>query len=65
MDGKLWYQSKVVWLNVILSLMGIMTLVADFLGKNTSLTAPGIIMLIVGCLGIILRVWFTEQPIAR
>jgi membrane-bound ClpP family serine protease len=60
---KPWYTSKSVWLNIILSMIGILTLVAEYMTNNPALTAPGLIMLVVGALGVILRIWFTDVPI--
>ena len=58
-----WYQSKIVWLNVVLTLIGAGSLVADALAKDANMTAPGIIMVGVGVLGVILRIWFTDTVI--
>jgi hypothetical protein len=63
MDTKKWYQSKLVWQNVTLTLIGAGTLVADAVTKTPALTAPGIIMVGVGVLGVVLRIWFTDTAI--
>ena len=60
---KPWYESKLTWMNIILTLIGILTLVAEYLTNSPILTAPGIIMVVVGALGVVLRVWFTDTPI--
>jgi hypothetical protein len=62
-EGKYWYQSKTIVMNGILSLAGILTLVADALAKDDTMTIPAILMLCVGGLNIILRYFFTNVGI--
>lgn len=64
---KNWYKSKTVYMNVILSLMGIATLIVDTLeqGNNQIIGVSGWVLLFYGVLGVILRIWFTDTPIAR
>jgi len=66
-DGKMWYESKVVWLNVVLTLIGALTVISDYLSKapTLALSVPGGLMVAIGILGVILRVWFTDQPVAK
>ena len=66
-EGKMWYNSKLTWLNIVLTLGGVLTIVADYLSKTptAAVTVPGIIMVVVGALGVVLRVWFTDQPVAK
>lgn len=59
---KHWYQSKLVWLGVIQSLIGILGLVATFLDAG-DFTPASIVVLVSGALTIILRIWFTDTPI--
>ena len=61
---KEWYQSKTVWLGVITTLIGALQLVAQFLGTGV-FTPEAFTLLAVGVLGVILRVWFTDQPIRK
>jgi len=61
---KKWYQSKTVWLGIITTLIGALGLVSDFLGKPTS-SPQDITLLLSGILGVVLRVWFTSQPVER
>ena len=61
---KKWYQSKTVWLGILTTLIGILGLVSDFLGKPTN-TLQDITLLLSGVLGVVLRVWFTSQPLER
>ena len=65
MIPKAWYQSKVVWVNVITTLIMILTLFTA--AENSALLPPVAIPWIaiaVAVLNIVLRVWFTAQPIA-
>ncbi len=59
---KKWYQSKLVWLSVILTLSGAVPLVVDLLNKAT-VTPADIVLLFGGLLGVILRIWFTDTEI--
>jgi hypothetical protein len=61
---KKWYQSKMVWLGIITTLIGALGLVSDLLGKPT-VSPQDITLLLSGILGIVLRVWFTTQPVER
>ena len=60
---KKWYQSKMVWLGIITTLIGALSLVSDLLNKPT-VSPQDIILLLSGILGIVLRVWFTTQPVS-
>ena len=61
---KKWYQSKIVWLGIIQTLIGALGLVSDLLGKGT-ISSQDITLLSIGILNVILRVWFTTEPIGR
>ena len=63
MDTKNFWQSKTVWLNILISLSGILMLVADVLTKDPNLTVPGLLTLLAGCVGIVIRVFFTNTAI--
>jgi len=60
---KSFFESKTNWLMIFLTLIGALTLVAGFLSSNPHPDASGIIMVIVGILGIIVRTWFTNTAI--
>ena len=62
METKLWYQSKSLWLGVILTLAGIVPLVAELL-NGEAVTPQGIVLLFGGVLAVVLRVWFTDTQI--
>jgi len=61
-EGKNVWQSKLFWLGILQSLIGILGLVADFLEVG-NFSEAALVVLISGCLTVILRVWFTDQPI--
>jgi len=64
MEQKPWYKSKIVWLNVVLTLSGALVLIADLLAKQ-AVTPAEIALLGSGILNVMLRVWFTDTPIAK
>lgn len=59
MNPKPFYFSKTVWLNVITTIIGALTL---FPGKVPTEYEP-YILLAVGILNVVLRVWFTDSPV--
>lgn len=61
---KSWYASKLVWQNVFVTLIGVCLLVADYFAGTPVLTAAGISTLLAGAFGVVVRVWFTDTPIA-
>jgi len=61
---KKWYQSKLVWLNVISTGIGALNLVAEYLSAN-EFSSAGMALLFSGMLGVVLRVWFTNTRIER
>ena len=63
MQGKPWYTSKLIWLGVVTTLVGSLDLVARLL-QQVQVTPSDIVLLASGILTVVLRVWFTEQPIA-
>lgn len=61
---KPWYTSKLVWLGIISTLIGALQLVASLLAQST-ITPSDITLLIVGILGVVMRVWFTDTKIVK
>ena len=61
---KAWYESKLTWLGIITTLVGALQLVAEFL-KGGAFSPDAVVLLVVGILGVILRVWFTDTAIAK
>jgi hypothetical protein len=61
MDPKAWYASKTIWVGVIEVVIGVLGLVAPFLGGKVY-TPEAFVLLGVGVLTILLRK-LTEVPI--
>lgn len=61
MAPKPFYFSKTVWLNVITTIIGALALLP---GTIPAEYEP-YVLLAVGVLNVVLRVWFTDQPIAK
>jgi hypothetical protein len=61
---KAWYKSKLFWQNVFVSLIGILMLVADFWARTPVLTVSGVCTLLAGAFGIVMRTFFTSEPIS-
>jgi len=59
---KPWYQSKLFWLGIIQTAIGILGIVADFLGAG-DFTAQAVALLVMGALTVVLRVWFTDTKL--
>jgi len=62
--SKLWYQSKVFWLGVITTLLGIIPIVTE-LASQTAVTPAALGTAATGILIVIVRVWFTDQPTTK
>jgi len=63
MESKKWYQSKLVWLGILQTLIGSLGLVAELLQKAV-IQPFDLVFLFSGILTIVIRVFFTNQPIA-
>lgn len=59
---KLWFQSKTVWIGIIEIAIGVLGLVADFLGKG-DYSPSGYVLLATGVLTVVLR-FLTEEPVS-
>ena len=57
-NAKEFWQSKTFWLNVVLTIMGIANLLSD-----PEMIVGSVFVIVAGVCGILLRVWFTTQPI--
>ena len=62
MEPKLWYQSKTMWVGLLEVLIGVLGLVAPFLGGKIY-TPEAFVLLGVGVLTIVLR-QLTDKPIS-
>ena len=61
MDSKPWYLSKTVWVNIITTLIAVLTLLTE----GTLLPAGALpwVLSVVGVLNVVLRIWFTDTAI--
>lgn len=57
-----WYTSKTVWFNAITSIVAILTLVPQVSGVLPD-EFHKYILLAVGALNVVLRIWFTDSPV--
>jgi pilus assembly protein Flp/PilA len=61
MQTKAWYQSKIVWVNALATLaavldaLKVLNIPAEYLAIGAT---------VIAVLNVILRIWFTDQPIA-
>ena len=62
MDPKPWYQSKVVWLGVATTLLGVIPVIQEMIAKSP-VNADSVLTALAGAIVVILRVWFTNAPI--
>lgn len=62
MDSKVWYQSKLVWLGVIQTLIGGLGVLGEFLQK-ADYSPFAMTAVATGILTVVLRVWFTNSVI--
>jgi len=61
--SKSWFQSKLVWLGILQTVIGVLGIVADFLGAG-NYTPQAVTILVMGALTVGLRIWFTDTPIS-
>lgn len=63
-ESKQWYQSKTVILNAVTMLIGVLSLLA---GSSDLLdpTATKWVLFAIGALNIVIRVYFTSEPVAH
>lgn len=62
MEPKNWYESKLVWMSIITTLIGALGVVQEIIAKGP-VDVNAVILIASGILGVVLRVWFTSQPI--
>lgn len=62
-----WYSSKIVWLGVISTLLGIIPLVNELVrvvAPGAIVTVDAVLALIAGVATVVARIWFTNSNIA-
>jgi hypothetical protein len=60
---KPFYLSKLVWLGIVQTLLGALTVIADFMQSGKAFDPLGIVLIVSGILTVVLRIWFTNVPI--
>lgn len=63
MVTKAWYQSKIVWLGIITTLLGVVPILVE-LAKAYNVDAVAVGTAVIGILMVIVRVWFTDTGIS-
>lgn len=63
-NTKPFYMSKIVWMGIIQTLIGILTMTSEFLNKG-SFQPVDMTLLVTGFLTIIMRIWFTDTIIQK
>lgn len=63
-EPKPWYKSKIVWLGIITTLLGVVPVVTQ-LANAYGVNAAEVGTAIIGILTVIIRVWFTDAAISR
>lgn len=64
LEFKNFWESKIFWVGMLSSLIAIGNLVAEFLQAEI-FSADSFVLLFVGVMTIVLRVWFTETAINK
>jgi len=61
-ETKRWFESKLVGIGILQSVIGIAGLLATFFAAGT-FSAESFMLLLAGIATVIMRVWFTESTI--
>lgn len=63
-DPKAWYTSKVFWLGIITTLLGVIPIVTE-LASQTAASPAEIGTALTGVLVVVMRIWFTDAPVSK
>ena len=58
---KVWYQSKLVWVNTITMIVAVLTMLSE--GNLIPLEGVPWVLFAVGVLNLVLRIWFTDTKL--
>lgn len=61
-NTKYWWESKLVWLGILETIIGVATFLADWL-RESDYSPASVALLVAGIATVILRVWFTDRAI--
>lgn len=62
---KKWYESKLVWLGVLQTVIGVADVLRGLLERGELSGPTGVLLAVSGVATVIIRVWFTDAAIAR
>ena len=62
MQTKAWYQSKIVWLGILTTILGVVPILVE-LAKAYNIDAVAVGTAIIGILTVIVRIWLTDTGI--
>lgn len=62
MVTKAWYQSKIVWLGILTTILGIVPILVD-LAKAYNVDVVAVGTAVIGILTVIVRIWLTDTGI--
>lgn len=62
METKKWYQMKLVWLGLLITLQGIIPVVVELVNKQ-AISPADILLTASGIVAVIIRVWFTSNAV--
>lgn len=63
-DEKAWYTSKLFWLGVLTTVLGVVPIVTE-LASQTSVTPAAVGTAVTGVVMVIVRIWFTDAPLTK
>ena len=61
MVTKAWYESKLVWVNALSTIVAVLTMLSE--GSLVPAESAPWVLFGVGVLNLVLRIWFTNTPI--
>lgn len=62
MVTKAWYQSKIVWLGIVTTILGIVPILVE-LARSYNVDVVAVGTAIIGILTVIVRIWLTDTGI--
>jgi hypothetical protein len=66
MQSKPWYQSKIVWLGILTTLLGVFPLVNEYVkivAPAAVIVVDATLVLVAGIVTAVIRIWFTDTAI--
>lgn len=63
-DPKAWYTSKLFWLGILTTVLGVVPILTE-LASQTSVTPAAVGTAVTGIVMVIVRIWFTDSPTTK